>query len=61
VGQPIDNILIGRRIGLGYERLINDKWSFFLSPNAVFKGNVGGWGGYPFIFLGLNAGLKLNL
>lgn len=61
LGQPIENILFGRGVGLGYERFINDKWSFFLSPNLIYKANVGGWGVYPFIFIGLNAGLQLNL
>lgn len=56
LGQPIDNILIGRGIGLGYERKMNDFWSFNFTTNVKYKG-----GDDIFLFAGLTAGIRLNL
>jgi len=61
IGQPIENILFGRGIGLGYERMINDSWSFSVSPNIKYKSIFGPLGLEPYVFIGLSAGIRLNL
>lgn len=69
LGQPTESLLVGRGLGVGYERMINDLWSFSVVPNIKYK--VGMDVVNPdifdvftpdvFLFGGLSVGLRLNL
>ena len=61
LGQPLESILFGRGIGLGYERIISKSWSFSIVPNIKYKSNFGPIGLEPLVFIGIDVGLQLNL
>jgi hypothetical protein len=69
LGEPIESIFFGRGFGVGYERKINDLWSFTIIPNVKYKAGVDAVNPDVFdiltpelfLFGGLSAGIRLNL